>query len=82
MLEETTRPPTPLAAEILAMVLRPLDSCSASEAGPGLVTSGIMLQLCEHFLARPLTDQVRVEKSRIRFLLRHEIKEWQTLSVP
>ena len=66
-MEETTRPPTPLAAEILAMVLRPLDSCSVSEAG--LVTSEIMLQLCEHFLARPLTDQVRGEKTKIGFWL-------------
>ena len=66
MLEETTRPPTPLAAEILAMVLRPLDSCSVSEAGPGLVTSGIMFQLCEHFLAMLLTDQVRGGRNLIK----------------
>ena len=68
MLEETTRPPTPLAAEILSMILRPLDTCS--DAGPD-VSSRIMIQLCQHFLARPLTDQVgEGEKLNNKLLVR------------
>lgn len=70
MLEETTRPPTPLAGEILAMILRPLDSCS--DAGPD-VSSRIMLQLCQHFLARPLTDQVGEGNS----IISYQYENWQ-----
>ena len=58
LLEETTRPPNPVSAEILGMIVRPLAVVEQCEE-TGLVTE-VMVQLCKHLLAPAMTDQVRL----------------------
>ena len=55
--EASPRPPTPLAAEILAMVVRPL--ATATHLHHSDLATTILLQLSTHILAPTLTDQVQ-----------------------
>ena len=58
LLEETTRAPNPVSAEILGMIVRPLAVVEQCEDS-GLVTE-VMVQVCRHILAPVMTDQVRL----------------------
>ena len=58
LLETTTRPPTPLAGELLNMVARPLQA--VQELQDRALTSEMMHQLCQEFLSPDPSDQVHL----------------------